>query len=155
MKIRIANENDFPQIFDLIKKHANEDYNCQIMKNSLEKMNKEKDFFHCFVAEVGNKIVGMLIFCSVYRTWTGKSIYFDDIFVEKKYRKKGIGTMLMKAMFKFAEKNGIERVNWQTSENNKKGQAFYEKIGAEITLKKCDCNIYLQKNGKKDTMYMK
>ena len=42
------------------------------------------------------KLVGFSLFCFVYYTWVGKSIYLDDLYVKPDARGQGIGTRLMK-----------------------------------------------------------
>ena len=42
------------------------------------------------------KLVGFSLFCFVYYTWVGKSIYLDDLYVKPEARGRGIGTRLMK-----------------------------------------------------------
>ena len=42
------------------------------------------------------KLVGFSLFCFVYYTWVGKSIYLDDLYVKLEARGRGIGTRLMK-----------------------------------------------------------
>ncbi len=143
--VRAGEESDVPDILRLVRNHAKEDYNFDIEENSVEKMRKEFDFFRSVVAEVDQKIIGMAIYSFTYRTWRGQGIYFDDIFVEKSYRKQGIGTQLMEFMLNDAKNVGIDRIYWMTSENNVKGRALYEKIGANIMPGKCDCNIGIKK----------
>ena len=48
------------------------------------------------VAEREGKLVGFSLFCFVYYTWVGKSIYLDDLYVKPEARGQGIGTRLMK-----------------------------------------------------------
>ena len=48
------------------------------------------------MAETEGKLVGFSLFCFVYYTWVGKSIYLDDLYVKPEARGQGIGTRLMK-----------------------------------------------------------
>merc|ERR1712218_527035 len=57
-------------------------------------------YFHCKVAEREGKLVGFSLFCFVYYTWVGKSIYLDDLYVKPEARGQGIGTRLMKAVMR-------------------------------------------------------
>ena len=42
------------------------------------------------------KLVGFSLFCFVYYTWVGNSIYLDDLYVKPEARGRGIGSRLMK-----------------------------------------------------------
>ncbi|XP_036623397.1 thialysine N-epsilon-acetyltransferase isoform X2 [Trichosurus vulpecula] len=60
----------------------------------------ENPFFHCLVAEIppelgdarGSTVVGYGLYCFVYSTWTGRTVYLEDIYVMPKYR--GVYTSL-------------------------------------------------------------
>lgn len=59
INIRSANEGDFQQIVEMFRDFAVFEKVPEKMTNSVEKMLKEKEFFHCFVAETADKrIVG-------------------------------------------------------------------------------------------------
>jgi len=51
IKIRSSKETDYSQIVDLFKEIATFEKVPEAMTNSSDRMNKEKDFFNCFVAE--------------------------------------------------------------------------------------------------------
>ena len=87
-KIRIATEKDFPEILQLIRELAAFEKAPEKVTNSVEMMKKEKDLFHCFVAETETgEIIGMALYFFAYYTWVGKSLYLDDIYVKESFRK--------------------------------------------------------------------
>ena len=49
MNIRTANEQDYPQIIELIKEFASFQKMSDKMTNSVVKMIQEKDYFNCFI----------------------------------------------------------------------------------------------------------
>ena len=55
----------------------------------------ENPLFHCFVAEVDNKIVGAAIIYNRFSTWKGKTLHLEDLVVTKKMRGQGIGSKLL------------------------------------------------------------
>jgi len=140
--IRKANEKDFPAVFSLIKELAVFEKHPEKVTNSVEQMRKEKDFFQCYVAETDDKeIVGMEIFFFAYYTWSGKSLYLDDLYVKEAYRGKGIGTKLLKNVFEIAKKEHCKRVSWQVSTWNKSAIEMYKKWGAHIDDESSYCNF--------------
>ncbi len=55
----------------------------------------------------------------------------NDLFVEKNYRKQGIGEHLIRTAMEFAQKNGSQFVELSTAVDNFTAQGLYENIGFE------------------------
>ena len=145
INIRGAQESDFEQIHALIKEFAGFQNLPEKVTNSVGKMKAEKDFFKCFVAENTDKeIIGYTIFFPCYFTWTGKSLYMDDIYIKPDFRGHGIGAMLMNSVIDYAKASGCMRVHWQVSNWNKHAIGFYHKIGAEINDIELNCDLYIE-----------
>jgi diamine N-acetyltransferase len=142
--IRNISEMDFEQIVNLFQEFAEFEKLPEKMTNSVEKMIAEKDFFHCFVAETSdNKIIGYVSWFFCYYTWSGKSVYLDDLYVQPAYRAKGIGTNLIHKVINMAKENKCHKVRWQVSNWNKPAIDFYGKIGAEINNVEQNCDLLL------------
>jgi len=142
ISIRKAKEDDFPAILSLIKELAEFEKAPENVTNSIELMKKEKDFFHCFVAETQNKeIVGMALYYFVYYTWVGKSLYLDDIFVKENFRNHKIGTALLRKIFEIAKTEDCKRVRWQVLNWNQSAIEMYKKCGAVIDNEWLNCTF--------------
>ncbi|NDV47300.1 GNAT family N-acetyltransferase [Paludibacter sp. 221] len=140
--IRIATENDFEKLIILFEEFALFEKVPEKMLNTAERMRAEKDFFNCFVAENSeNEIVGYAIFFFFYLSWSGKSLYMDDLYVKEKFRGEGIGTDLINNVIFFAKENNCHKLRWQVSNWNEKAINFYKKIGAEIDEDERNCNL--------------
>lgn len=140
--IRSANEGDFQQIVELFRDFAVFEKVPEKMTNSVEKMLKEKEFFHCFVAETADKrIVGYATYFFAYYTWIGKSLYMDDLYVTPEYRSKGIGTLLINSVINFAKQSDCHKLRWQVSEWNKPAIEFYKSLGASIDNVEQNCDL--------------
>ncbi len=63
-----------------------------------------------------------------------KTLYIDDLCVDKEYRKKHIGEELFNYVVDYAKKNGCYNVTLNVWEGNDAAKAFYEKMGMS-TLK--------------------
>jgi ribosomal protein S18 acetylase RimI-like enzyme len=145
VSIRRAIENDFPQIIDLFQEFALFEKIPEKMINSANKMVSEKEYFNCFIAETDNKeIIGYAAVFFSYHTWSGKSLYMDDLYVKEKYRKNGIGKRLLDVVIEFARKEKCGKVRWQVSNWNKDAQDFYKKMGAKIDDVELNCDLILQ-----------
>jgi GNAT superfamily N-acetyltransferase len=144
IKIRSSKETDYSQIVDLFKAFATFEKLPEKMTNSVDRMNKEKDFFNCFVAETSdNKIIGYVTYFFCYYTWTGKSLYMDDLYVQHEYRAKGVGTKLINKVIEFAKDSKCHKLRWQVSNWNKPAIDFYKNIGATIDSVEQNCDLIL------------
>ncbi len=142
INIRTAGEEDFPEILFLIKELAAFEKASGKVTNSVELMKKEKDMFHCFVAETEAKeIVGMALYFFAYYTWVGKSLYLEDIYVKESFRKHKIGTALLRRIFEVANQENCKRVRWQVLNWNQSAIQMYKKSGAEIDDEWLNCSF--------------
>ena len=116
------------------------------MINSVEKMLREKDLFHCFVAEnAANEIVGYVTYFFGYYTWVGKSLYMDDLYVRPQYRGQGLGTRLIERVITLGKAAECYKLRWQVSAWNKPAIEFYRRLGAEIDGTEQNCDLIFNK----------
>ncbi len=84
------------------------------------------------VAEVNKKIVGILDFSNGHRlriAHTGEL----GMSLEKAFRNKGIGTLLLKVLIDWATENEtIEKIGLCVHSNNERAIALYKKMGFEV-----------------------
>ena len=112
---------------------------------AIELMESEKDHFYAFVAvTLDEEVVGYATYNTVYYTWSGKSIYMDDLYVKSSHRSQGIGSQLIQAVINHAKGSGCHKVRWQVSEWNAPAIAFYKKLGAEINAVEKNCDLMLK-----------
>lgn len=143
IKIRQANEADYPRILELFKEFATFEKHPEMVTNSVELMMQEKEFFNCFVAVTGEKIiVGYATYFFSYPTWIGRSLYMDDLYVIPEYRSKGLGLKLTQTLIDFAEETGCKKMHWQVSDWNHSAISFYESLGAKIDRNKYNCDLH-------------
>ncbi len=81
------------------------------------------------VADVGNRLAGYIVTMDVDE-WTGKIISFA---VRKEYRRKGIGTMLMRAAIERMRARGKRKIVLEVRVSNEEAQRLYKKFGFKIT----------------------
>jgi GNAT superfamily N-acetyltransferase len=142
IKIRKADEHDYPVIFSMIRDFAAFENCSDRLANSLEQMKEEKEYINCFVAEIDSKeIVGYVVHLFAYYTWFGKSLYMDDLYVKEKYRGKGVGRSLIDAVIDFAKKENCHKLRWQVSSWNESAIGFYKNLGATIDDVERNCDL--------------
>ncbi len=140
--IRQAQEKDFPSILSMIKELAVFEEASEKVTNSVEQMNNEKDYFHCYVAENDkNEIIGMALYFFAYYTWIGKSLYLDDLYVKESYRDNKIGTKLLEKIIETAKKEDCKRIRWQVLNWNTPAIEMYKKYGVNIDNEWSNCDL--------------
>ena len=142
--IRVATENDFPQLSTLFLEFATFENLQHKMINSVEQMKIEKEYINGFVAVLPDStIVGYATWFFTYYTFTGKAMYLDDLYITPAWRGKGLGTALIDCVIEKAKMSGCNRLRWQVSVWNHAAQAFYKKLGADMDEVERNCNLDL------------
>jgi len=133
MKIRKARERDLKEFVDLRKKTFRE---FKFRKIENEEKNIKREFPNFLksskklflVANEEGNIVGYLIATFLSNVWQ-KSVYLDDIFVEKRFRRKMMASNLMKELIKNAKQKKIKKIKLGVDIKNKKAISFYKWFG--------------------------
>lgn len=145
--IREASKEDYPAIILLIKEFAEFQRTPEKVTITAEQMNRDKELFKCFVAELENKeIIGFASWFFAYYSWSGKALYLDDLYVKKEFRTLGLGKRLLTAVLDVARKEECKKVRWQVSKWNTNAISFYKKIGATVDDVEINCDYSLSKN---------
>ncbi|KAA3625782.1 MAG: GNAT family N-acetyltransferase [Flavobacterium sp.] len=134
--IRNAVREDMSSVLQLIKELAEFEKEPDAVEVTVEELvdagfGKQKQF-DCFVAEVGQKIVGMALVYFRFSTWKGKTVHLEDLIVTENMRGKGVGQTLYRRVLEYAMDQGVKRVNWVVLDWNKPAIEFYERSGATI-----------------------
>jgi len=97
----------------------------------------EPDFF--LVAELNQKIIGFVygresknVPDEVLRKWKATRVGSVEVLtVEEKYRRRGIGTQLLKSLFQAFTERGIDTVTLSTPAKEIAAKRLYDKLGFE------------------------
>ena len=83
------------------------------------------------IAEKDNKVIAYL--CSHTATYSYRSINpiaeIENMFIDEKYRYKGLGKVLFKRLKEHLKKNGIKRMKVGALAQNDQAIKFYKRIG--------------------------
>lgn len=129
MNIRRINIEDLNNVFDLL----NELYENKLVYDIFSKIYKQKlDDKNCYyiVAVIDNKIVGVLtseLQVKLHRA--RKQSFIEDLIVDKDYRSKGIGKLLLNSAVDYAKDNDCEVVELTSYIKNNDAHRFYENNG--------------------------
>ncbi len=134
--IRDARPEDMAQVLDLIQELATFEKEPDAVDVTVEELIREgfgdTPLFHCFVAEVQDKIVGIALVYFRFSTWKGRSIHLEDLIVKESMRGTGLGSALYAEVMKYAQSKGVRRVEWVVLDWNQNAIDFYEKSGATL-----------------------
>jgi GNAT superfamily N-acetyltransferase len=137
MIVRHIEEKDVGDVLNLIRAKADFDGCLATLKS------KELEIQEAFlspqpkakalVAEVGDKVVGVVTYYDIYSTFLAKpGLWLDDLYIYNEFRGRGIGKRLMEALCNVALEAGCGRIDWIVARDNENGRSFYESIGAHI-----------------------
>jgi GNAT superfamily N-acetyltransferase len=85
----------------------------------------------CYLAEIDAKAVAYSFIFESYSSFLAlPTLYLEDLFVLQKYRKRGAGYALFKAMVSEAHRRGCGRMEWTVLDWNTPAIDFYKRLGA-------------------------
>lgn len=143
MKIRKATVKDIPGI-KKVNKFSRILNQCSPLDKLDSKKKREKDgidYFRkfiigknkwCYVAEENNKVLGFITFNLEKREtwWEIKTVgYVDLVFVDQKFRSKGIAKLLMKEAYKVFRKKKMKYVKLAVQTKNEPAHQMWLKKG--------------------------
>ncbi len=134
--IRKAETGDMPRILDLIRELAAFEKEPDAVEVTVEDLYRdgfgERKLFHCFVAEVGDEVVGMALVYPRYSTWKGPVLHLEDLIIAQRMRGSGLGTALLDEVVKYGSDLGVRRISWEVLDWNEPAIRFYEGKGARV-----------------------
>lgn len=140
--IRECQTSDFEAIFTLLRHLAAFQQAEEKLTNTVSQLQEDHEHFHCLVAEnERQEIVGIASYFFAYFSWSGRSLYLDDLFVKEEARHQNVGTKLLQAIFTKATMAGCKKIRWQVSEWNTNALQLYEKMGAQIERQILNCDF--------------
>jgi len=75
---------------------------------------------------------GFAVFFHNYSTFLGRpGIYLEDLFVLPDWRRRGLGTQLLRYIARQAVARGCGRLEWSVLDWNEPAIGFYKKLGAQ------------------------
>jgi len=81
-----------------------------------------------YVAETGERVVGMVTLC-VFRTLTGLKAHLDHLVVDPGFRRRGIGRALVEHAVVRAGAAGASRIDLTANDSKQAGHSLYRSLG--------------------------
>ena len=134
--VRFAEKKDMPQVLELIRELAVFEKEPDAVEVTLAELENEgfgaNPLFTCFVANLGEEIVGMALVYFRFSTWKGRTVHLEDLIVKNTHRSKGIGSLLYNSVINYAADQGVKRVEWVVLDWNQNAINLYKKNGATV-----------------------
>src|SRR5215470_2310765 len=134
-RLENATEKDLPQILTLIKELAEYEKLSHAVV-ATEAILRES-LFTKRVAEVvigycGDEPAGFAVFFQTFSTFLGvPGMYLEDLYVIPRFRRHGLGRMLLVHLATIARERGYGRVEWSVLDWNELAIGFYKGLGAK------------------------
>jgi GNAT superfamily N-acetyltransferase len=85
---------------------------------------------HVLLARDAGQVAGLAAYSFLWpAVGASRSLYLKELYVPEAYRRRGVGRLLMRAVFETAATLGCSRVEWTTDAGNTAAQAFYAGLG--------------------------
>jgi GNAT superfamily N-acetyltransferase len=99
-------------------------------RDALEAILADRSRGRIFVAREGNAVVGMAsLLYTISTAEGGKAALFEDLIVDPKHRRKGIGSKLINYVIQQARAEGVLRITLLTDLENDTALGLYRKLG--------------------------
>jgi GNAT superfamily N-acetyltransferase len=134
LHIRVAEKQDVPVIFALIKELAVYEKMADQVVTDKEAIRETffgtRAYAEARLATWKGEPAGMVIFFHNYSTFLGRpGLYIEDLYVKESFRGLGIGKALLLECVRIARERNCGRVEWSVLNWNP-ARRFYEKLGA-------------------------
>jgi GNAT superfamily N-acetyltransferase len=84
------------------------------------------------LARCEDQAVGYAVYFSTFSTFSGRpGMWLEDLYVRPKFRQRGIGSRLIKAVARIAAERNCGRFEWTALNWNRTALDFYRRLGAE------------------------
>ncbi|WP_343642027.1 MULTISPECIES: GNAT family N-acetyltransferase [Chryseobacterium] len=145
----VVSSIEFGGSFEFIIKEKSLPYTkiWETTSEDLEEMNTIIEQGNSFGAFVNEELAGWII-CE-HRTWNN-SFYIENILVDEKHRRQGIGIMLIKNAIKEARRLNCRVIELETQNTNYPAIQFYRRMGFNIT----GLNTRLYENTEEIALFM-
>ncbi len=129
-----AARSDIPRLVELLGRLFSQEREFtpdpEKQREALEAILADRSRGRIFGAREGSDVVGMAsLLYTISTAEGGKAALFEDLIVDPKHRKKGIGTKLINYVIQQARAEGVLRITLLTDLENDTALGLYRKLG--------------------------
>jgi ribosomal protein S18 acetylase RimI-like enzyme len=136
LTIRKIEPNDLADVVSLLHEFAAfedlSDY-CEVTEERLHTAMFGADGVAEGLIALDNSLpIGYALFFPNFSSFRGQlGLYLDDIYINEKYRGKGVGEAMLREIARIAASRGFDRIDFQVLDWNTPAIGFYKKLGAD------------------------
>ena len=135
LSTRVATIDDVPLLKKLIHELAEYEREPQAVLITEEQLILDgfgpEPKFRAIIAEQDGQPAGYAVFFDSYSTWTGPSLFLEDLFVREPFRGHGVGRSLLCQVAHIAGLEGCHTIRLDVLDWNESAIQFYKSIGGE------------------------
>lgn len=136
LRIAPAAESDIPVILRFIRELAEYEHLLPAVAATEERLRAAlfgpRPAGEAILGYVGDEPAGFALFFQSFSTFVGlPGLYLEDLFVAHKWRRQGLGRLLLSHLARIAVERGYGRMEWSVLDWNEPAIAVYRRIGAE------------------------
>ena len=132
MLIRPLKQEDRPQWAALWRGYLTfykADLKPEVTETAWQRIHDPEEPVHGLCAELDGALVGLVHYVFYRSTWSVPDrCYLHDLFTAEEARGRGVGRLLIEAVYAEARAAGAEAVWWLTHETNETARALYERV---------------------------
>ena len=137
-EIRLEDKNQWEELYRKYADFYEVEMNDKILNTVWEWIHDNNHDVCGLVYEKDNKIIGLAHYRKMPSPLKGKYVGFlDDLFVEPKNRRNGVGKKIIEEINKISKRNNWNLIRWITRDDNTIAKSLYEKLS-----KKTNWEVY-------------
>jgi GNAT superfamily N-acetyltransferase len=135
LSTRVATIDDVPLLKQLIHELAEYEREPHAVLITEEKLMQDgfgpEPKFRAIIAEQDGQPAGYAVFFGSYSTWTGRSLFLEDLFVREPFRGQGVGRALLCQVADIARQESCHTIRLDVLDWNETAIKFYKSLGGE------------------------
>ena len=136
LRIRPAKIEDVPLLVTMIREFAEFEHQLEHVTIREEDLARDgfggNPRFRTLMAEWDGQPAGYALFFPYFSTWVGRGMFLEDLFVREKFRKRGIGRLLLAEVARIALEEQCHGIHWEVLDWNQRAIELYQGLGAEF-----------------------
>jgi ribosomal protein S18 acetylase RimI-like enzyme len=133
MEISRLTENNLVDLAELFKQFWNEASSLEKMRSTFKKVSRNPNYLF-LVGKVDDAVVGSVtgIICQGLYGECRPFMVIEDVIVSKGFRRRGIGTRLMRELERIATESECSQIILVTESNRTDAVCFYHSLGYDV-----------------------
>ena len=133
LTIRPARRGDFARLLPLVEAYYRYDsiaFDRAVTGRALRHLLRDRTLGRAWIVDTGRSLAGYTILTYNYDLeFGGTQGIITDLFVDVRYRRKGLGAKLVAAISDYCHDAGIAAVELQVTAKNRRARRFYHALG--------------------------